>query len=201
MPGRAVGRAVPAGRRTRRARPARRRAARERAAATTTTAPRRITRCAGAPCGGAPDRRSRQVRRPSGVGSVVGPGCGSIVVAMRVGRPATSAAHGLAMTTAGPGRRPADRPGPGGIGGSARAGSADRVAVRFAAWMARSPPRCAPAGPRWDGTRGRPTSSNGASSLHLIWDAPAGCGHRGRGGARDRRAADGRRPCTSGRSR
>src|SRR5690606_37585241 len=26
----------------------------------------------------------------------------------------------------------------------------------------------------WDGTRGRPRSANGASSLHLIWDVPAG---------------------------
>ena len=26
---------------------------------------------------------------------------------------------------------------------------------------------------RWDGTSGRPCSSNGASSLHLTWDVPA----------------------------
>jgi hypothetical protein len=29
-------------------------------------------------------------------------------------------------------------------------------------------------GARWDGTRGRPTSANAASSFHLTWDVPAG---------------------------
>ena len=120
-------------------------------------------------------------RRPSGVGGVVGGGSHEVV-------PASVEPAPRATTVAVRGPRPRRSGHPTGATSGAGIGSTKRppepVRVRARSrrvagyghgvgWLQRllggDPDG---ARPRWDGTTGRPTSSNGASSLHLFWSLP-----------------------------